>query len=244
MPYNIGGSTIVGNIDFLREKVDALPAPYLVYREFWERMFLPSAEYLAFVYSFWKNLYTYLTPATAPEEWVDWMLTEWMGWTLIPDGYPLSRKRRLLENLASYYKTRSTPRGIEALLREFGIVANVYDRPMYWGSYYGDYGVEPWPLHVRIRIKGYEPFFSPKRTYWGGYLGGDYYHEVTQILTDEFVVALCRWSRAAGTRMLIEWVTRARNLFVGDETDNEDLVSDSEPVWGEPLFGGSTFGEN
>jgi hypothetical protein len=242
MPFTPGGPTVVDDVDFSKELVEALPPAYLQNRELIEALFLPSAEYCAFVYTFWKTLYTYLTPATAPEEWVRWMLTEWMGWTLIPNGYPLSRLRRLLENLHKYYKSRSTPRGIEALLKEFGILANAYDRPLYYGSYYGTFAVDPWPLHVRVRIKGYEPFFLPKKTYWGGYLGSDYYHEVTQILTDEFVMALCRWSRVAGTRMLVEWVTYSKVIVAGDEGDNESLISDSPPTWGGPTFGGAVFG--
>jgi phage tail-like protein len=209
---------------FLNRLVESLPANYRPeeYRDFIERLLLPSAEDLGRANTTFDLLDTFVYPESAPEDWIDWMLAEWWGWTLVPVDYPLARKRRLLSNLHRHYKRRYTIAGIRELLREFGIVAEVYDRRVFTGGYYGSFG-SVFPLNVRVRVLGYEPFFSPQRTYVGGYLGGIFAHTTQQIISEDFVMDLIRWSRAAGVRFLVEW--RVGSLALADSVS---IIDDDE----------------
>jgi phage tail-like protein len=225
----IYGETLYGegsdNTDFfLSLLVESLPPPYRPeqYRDFLERFLLPSAEDLSRVNQSFDLLDRFVYPESAPEEWIDWMLAEWWGWTLIPNGYPLARKRRLLSNLYHHYERRYTVRGVRELLREFGIIADVYDRPLSVGGFVGSRGSQ-WPLKVRVFIHGYEAFFFPLRVFIGGFLGG---HGLTasrtrQMITEQFVLDLIRWSRAAGAEYLVDWKA-GRQALVQDAPINDD----------------------
>jgi phage tail-like protein len=242
----------LNNAFFLKRLIESMPPPYRPpeTRDFLERFFAPSAEDLARVNQTIDLLDTYVLPESAPEEWLNWMLTEWMGWTLIPDGYPVLRKRRLLANLHAHYKRRYTVgrnttktyvsdvnstaiekqladpeagEGIRLLLREFGIVASVIDRPLYWGSYYGEWGVSD-PLNVVVRVHYYEPWESPQYTYFGNYYGASYFYRTTPLITNAFVAALCEWSRPAGVQMLIHYVTQSAELRVEANLYNQSIL--------------------
>lgn len=229
--FNIGGSTQVGAIDFLKERLACLPGAYYgqegEYKDFVSRLILQDAEYDAFVYNFWKTLYTYIDPATAPEEWVRWILTEWMGWKLIPAGYPLARLRRLLANLHAHYKRAGTVwpsaavydsitgrladpesgAGILLLLREFGIHGVVTDSPIYPDAdYYGSYGSEQ-PLKARVVVQYIEPWETGSASFVGDYYDVTFPHESPVIVDIEFVVSLVEWSRPAATLIRTEFVT-------------------------------------
>ena len=208
---------------FLTLLVDSQPPAYREFRDFLERLLLPSAEDLAAVNDTIDLLDTYVLPESAPEEWINWMLAEWFGWHLIPEGYPLARRRRLLANLHLHYKRRYTLVGIRDLLKEFGIIAQVYDKPLFVGGYYGSFGSR-WPLNVRVRILGYEPFESPQRTYVAGYYGGAYAYRTKQILTEKFVMNLVRWERSAGVQFLVEWVSARQSVF------NEAFIPDDDEI--------------
>jgi phage tail-like protein len=221
---------------FLSRLVESLPAPYrpAEYRDFIERLLRPSAEDLARVNETLDRLDTYVYPESAPEPWLDWMLAEWWGWSLIPDGYPVERKRRLLSNLHLHYKRRYSTLGIKELLAEFGAIAEVYDRPLYSGSYLGSYGITS-PLNVWVRVLYYEPWESPQDNYIGNYIGHTYAYRTTPIVTNKFVADLCEWSRAAGVRMIVEYVTRNEGLSIkasiyGQPTE----IGIDEPITNEP----------
>jgi phage tail-like protein len=238
---------------FLKRLVESMPPAYRPRetRDFLERFLLPSAEDLNRVNGVIDVLDTYVLPESAPEdEWLDWILTEWLGWSLVPDGYPVARKRRLLANLAAHYKRRYTVgrnttksyvtddtgtaiekqladfesgEGLRLLLREFGIVASVYDRPLYWGSYYGEWGVSG-PLNVVVRVHYYEPWESPQDNYYGNYYGSTYFYRTTPLITNEFVAALCEWSRPATVQMLIHYVTQSVGLRVDASLYDESIL--------------------
>ena len=262
------------NVDFfLRYLVDTQPPAYREFRDFLERLLLPTAEDLDRVHSTFDAIPSYIEPGTSPGEWLDWILTEWFGWTLIPEGYPVARKRRLLANLHAHYKRRYTVAanakagggsglltegglqlvaedgqplvgfvgydsidqqladpesgdGLRLLLREFGIVAEVYDRRSFVGGWYGSYG-SVGPLRVRIRVLGYEPFSSPQQVYTRSFVGGRglYGHTTRQVITEEFVLALIHWSRAAGVEILVEFITGRQALL-----KDEPIVDDDEII--------------
>lgn len=213
---------VANGIDFRARLVECLPPPYrptdfngFNVREFLERLLTPTGEDLARVVRIFEEIDTYLRPESAPEEWLRWLIVENMGWTLIPENYPVDSLgpditsspclRRLLLNLHRHYKRRYTVRGIQELLREFGVIADVYDGAIYYGSYYGSYGSRH-PLAGRIRVLGYEPIDFPQRTFYGGYYGGTFYYESRVIVTRAFVESLVSWSRPAGVDFMIEWV--------------------------------------
>lgn len=221
--------------DFLNELVSCLPPAYRPpeHLDFLKRFLTPNAEDLTRWNQVFDNLYTYLDPFICPEDWLDWIIAEWFGWTLIPDGYPISRKRRLLAHLAAdldgsgigfHYQNRSTITGLRNLLLEFGVHAIVTDAPMYVGGYVGaDFpgslfpamvAADPSPLGIRVIVQYYDAAHSDLNTYAAGYLGtrdessGNVYLQRTApLVTDDFVVKLVEWERAAGVKAVIEWRT-------------------------------------
>lgn len=237
---------------FLKRLVESMPPPYrpAETREFLEQFLLPSAEDLNAVNSVLDVLDTYALAQSAPENWLNWILIEWMGWTLIPDGYPVTRKRRLLANLHAHYKRRYTVgrntsnsyetddnstaiekqladpasgEGLRLLLREFGIVADVYDRPLYWGSYYGEWGVCP-QLNVLVRVHYYEPWESPQNNYFGNFWGYTFLYRTTPIITNRFVAALCEWSRPAAVQTTIHFITQGVELRLDANLYDEPIL--------------------
>lgn len=217
--------------------VDAgLPGPYAVEaRDFWNRAFSIVAEELAAIDRLLDRFDLLLYAESAPEEWIDWILQEWFGWTLIPEGYPLSRRRRLLyrdqsHNLALHYQRRYTVVGIRELLREFGVIADVVDRPLYVGDYLTTRGVTT-PLNVWVRILYREPWESPKDNYIGNYVGHTYVYRTQPLVTNQFICALCEWSRAAGTRMIVEFVFRnQRRSIIVSLFDEPARLEIEQPV--------------
>ena len=219
MPSNYVDWSDSGNLDFL------------------QRLLQPNAETLQFVWRIYNAIPTYVSPETANDTWIDWLLQEWFGWTLYPDSWKslradfvLSRKRRLLghffgdfdqSGFGLHYPNRGTIPGIKNLLLEFGVHALVTDQPLYAGGYLGaDFpgSVFPvnraanWPLEVRVVVQYYEPAEIDFNTFVGGYLGNPsggniYLYDATPYVTDSFVVKLVEWSRAAGVKAVIEWRT-------------------------------------
>src|ERR1044072_404805 len=190
---------------FLQRLINSQPPPYVTpeNRDFFERFLLPTAEDLGRINQVLDLLDTYFYPESCPEEWLDWLIIEWMGWKLIPEGYPVARIRRLLKNLHAHYKRRFTCRpnkaksyttdenstalekklydlesgeGIQLLLREFGFVAEVIDRPIYVGGYVGTRGITS-PLNVWIRVQYFEPWEQARNTFIRGYLSHTYVYK-------------------------------------------------------------------
>ena len=222
-----GDSTEFDN--WLRFVVDAQPPSYrpAENRDFLERFLKYPALDLAIMRKQFRELADNINPATASEEWLDWMLHEWWGFHLIPANYPIDRKRRLLANLNQYFKQRYTRTGIIALLREFGIVAEIYDRRLFVGGFLGSYGVAEFPLRARIRVLYFEPFFFPRHVYVGGFIGasGTHLYTTQQIITESFVMALVHWSRVAGCEFTVEFIAASQSVV-----DDAPIPDDDEVV--------------
>ena len=226
-------------VDFLDQLIRCLPANYVDRGpggnlDFLQRLLTPNAEDLTQWHSVFDRLYTYLDPFACPLDWLQWITTEWFGWTLIPDNYPEARQRKLLAHLAAdmdgsgigfHYQNRGTVTGVRNLLLEFGVHAIVTDQPPYAGAYLGsDFpgSVYPamqgsdWPLGVRVVVQYYEPAEQDVNLFSGGYLGAlgaspgnVYLKQPAALVNDEFVVKLVEWERAAGVKAVIEWRTSA-----------------------------------
>ncbi|HEY6330719.1 MAG TPA: hypothetical protein VI756_15390 [Blastocatellia bacterium] len=177
------------------------------YVDFFSRLFELVSDELGSVDQVLTYLDSLFRPGAAPEVFVDWMLAEFFGWTLIPDGYPLIRKRQLLANLPGHYKRRGTREGIVRLLAEFGVHATATDTWVYWGgSYYGEYAVDG-PLQVRVVIKYSDPWDTPGPTFIGDYYGYCYPYPPKLIVTQDFCMQLMAWERSAGMNFSVEWET-------------------------------------
>ncbi len=249
---------------FLQRLIRTQPPPYVTpeNRDFLERFLLPTAEDLGRINQVLDLLDTYFYPESAPEEWLDWLIIEVMGWKLIPEGYPVARKRRLLKNIHAHYKRRFTVgrnpnktyvtdengtaldkqlndaesgAGIRLLLREFGVVAMVIDRPLYVGSYVGQWGISS-PLQSWIRILYFEPWETPRNTFVGNYVGFTYAYKTKPLVTKDFVRALLEWSRPAGTVQLVEWVTQNTRPRIEVLLDTQPVQQEIiQPINQEPL---------
>jgi hypothetical protein len=224
---------------FLNRLIQTLPEAHRPPEalDFLQRLLLPSAEELDYVNGVFDLLDTYVLPESAPEEWVRWLLDR-LGWTLVPDGYPVDPRspqlgiesspclRRLLKHLYLHYERRYTVTGIRELLKEFGVIALVYDRRMKVKACARQRG-SVGSLHVRVVIIGYEPFYFPARTGVKCALGpgGLRAHTTRQIITDEFVMSLIHWSRAAGVAYRVEWLTGIyRCINLAPIPDDEEIT--------------------
>jgi hypothetical protein len=223
-------------VDWITEVVNQLPANYRPPEnlDFLRRFLTPTAETLQQINEQLDTFVQKINPFTCPLDFLDYWLTETMGWTLfpaLPGGYPEARKRRLLNDLFSaepsdpnplapalglIYPRRYTVAGIKALLLEFGIHAVVTDQPQYVGSYMGlragPYRAEAsqFPLQARIVVQWYEPLASVQNVYVGNYLGhigaGNLWlYDVRPSVDEAFVLKLAEWSRIAGARFQVEF---------------------------------------
>ncbi len=188
-----------------------------------ERLITLLAEELADTDYLLNRFDTFFIPETTPEEFLFWIIKEFFGWVLIPEGYPIARSRRLLKNLAVHYIRRYALRGVQGILSEFGIFNEVYDRPPFVGGFYGSRGSRH-PLNVRVIVQGYEALIKPQRVTVGNFWGGTWAYTTPQIITKDFVMALIRWSRAAGVKFLVEW--RVNNV----KPQNVQIIGDDDEV--------------
>jgi hypothetical protein len=253
-------------IDFAERLLGCLPNNYVdtaLNQDFLTRLFTPSAEKLTILNETFDRLYTYVNPFTAPLDWVQWITTEWLSWTLIPAGYPEARQRTLLAHLTAdldgsgrgyHYQRRYTPQGIRNLLLEFGIHGIVTDQPLYAGDFVGNgflgsiypaqIGANS-PLNVSVLVEYYDPEVIAQHIYLGGFLGtrapyvqdpgqdlgafntgeagqqqvgGDpppvsiapgsiYVYQPPQLVTNDFVMRLLDWERAAGVKFTVQFQT-------------------------------------
>lgn len=221
-----GGMTEDEFAQYLEYYIECIPAPQRIERDLLERYLYWTAKDLSQMLSVFLALPNYINPATAPEPWLRWMISEWWGFYLIPDGYPIDRVRRLLANLNIHYKRRYTKIGIKGLLNEFGISCEVYDDGLFVGGWIGSRGTRH-PLHVRIIIHGYEAFDHPKNTFIGNFIGGGakFVYSALHIITEDFVKALVHWNRGGAIQALIEWrMGHFVNPLAAPLLDDDDVL--------------------
>lgn len=226
----IYGGDIASKLAFFRKYiVDCIPPAYILpeFRDFCERLLLPTAEDIAFFNDVFERIPDFIDPSSAPESWVDWMIGEWWGFRLIPPGLPLASdhggpsKRRLLSNLHLHYKRRYTKAGLIGLLAEFGIISDVADETAFVGSFVGDFAVSG-PLSVWVRSIYYAPWEQKPSVFVGTFVG-DFLEETTCPITHSFVEDLCEWNRPAGVIQVVEHVMDDSGLKV-DAHLFEELV--------------------
>ena len=180
-------------------------SPAGTYFDFWRRWFTPHAADLFNKYVVYQGLYSYFYPASTPLGWLQWLIIEWWGWRLIPNGYPIPRQRQLLGDLWFHYQQRNTPRGISNLLAEFGVHAEVTDEPLYYGGYYDQPGIED-PLTAYVKVLYSDSWDSGTDSFYDLYYdGGGYAYDAVQIVDEPFVMQLIEWERAAGVRIVVEF---------------------------------------
>jgi phage tail-like protein len=83
-------------------------------------------QVLAPVYATLDNLWAYLTPELAPDDFVDW-LGGWVGATAGPDR-PLDQQRAGVRTAVATHRTRGTAAGLRAEIRDvFGVEAEIVE---------------------------------------------------------------------------------------------------------------------
>jgi len=177
------------------------------YLDFWQRWFTPHATDLFNKYLVYQSLHAYFYPNSTPVSWLQWLIIEWWGWRLLPDGYPLLRQRQLLADLWFHYQQRSTPAGIYNLLAEFGVHAEVTDEPLYYEGYYEQPGIQG-PLTAYVKVLYSDSWDSGTDSFYGEYYdGGAYAYDAVQIVDEGFILQLINWERVAGVQAIVEWKT-------------------------------------
>jgi phage tail-like protein len=114
----------------MRGLIEGLPSPRpigaelpAVFQEddFCQRMMSALDEVLAPLFTTLDCLDSYLDPALAPYDFVDW-LASWVG-VDIDETWTLERRRRLLQDAVLLYRTRGTAAGLAANIQLYAGVA-------------------------------------------------------------------------------------------------------------------------
>lgn len=156
------------------------------------------------------SLFEKVSPATAPEEFVDYFLWSLFGWGYFPGWFTLERRRAFYRDVAVHYARRGTARGIEELLGAFGIRAVVYNRPLFWGEFaYGEMG---WgvtePLGLAVQIFPQTDALPDDLNYWGASPWGEIVlASPAETLEAADYEGLLRFEQPAGHEIVIELLT-------------------------------------
>ncbi|MEV6342352.1 phage tail protein [Actinoplanes sp. NPDC051851] len=116
-------------------------------------------EVLAPVHAVLDNLWAYLSPALAPDDFVDW-IGGWVGATAGPD-WPVEQRRTGVINAVATHRSRGTVAGLRAEIRDvFGVDAEIEESG---GTTWSATPGSPLPgspepsLLVRVRVPGAGP---------------------------------------------------------------------------------------
>ena len=100
------------------------------------------------------TFYQKINPATAPQEFVDWWLSAFFGWSWFPEWFTLDRRRAFYSAIATRYAERGTLAGIKNFLGAFGLRVIVEGGPRFRGE--NAMGERLWtcpsPLVIIVRL--------------------------------------------------------------------------------------------
>ncbi|HEY9286158.1 MAG TPA: hypothetical protein VIP46_22090 [Pyrinomonadaceae bacterium] len=153
------------------------------------------------------SLHLNLSPDTAPAEFIEFWLSELLGWGWFPGWFTLAQRRSFYRNIARHYARRGTARGIVEFLLEFGIRSRVTTRPEVYGEW--TLGEAGWlitgPLVVVIEIFPTKAGVAQEQSYAGEWaLGEDPVAEQALVPTRPDIDQLLRWQKPVGQFFIIE----------------------------------------
>lgn len=198
---------------FRREDKDLLLKRYL--QIFGDTLDAWDGKYEAFFES--------IDPDTAEPEWIEFWLYALFDWSKFLWWFTIVEKRRLYRNFARHLGRRGTARGIELFLRDFGIVAKVYNRPQAWGE--GVYGEQVFsiaqPLYLIVEILRIDTPAMDASYLGEGCWGESVYTVPRSPITEKEILELVRYQQPHAQQINVVW------RLGGYEPVNY------EPVWGQ-----------
>jgi phage tail-like protein len=155
-----------------------------------------------------ENFFEQIAPGTASEEFIKWWLYALFDWSWFPHWFALADLRQLYANIGRHYARRGTARGIELWLRDFGITARVWSRPLIWGEFlWGEtaYGVNE-PLHLIIEILAVQDRVNLDAVLYGESLYGEgLMFDSEPTLTDAEIIGLIRFMQPVSQEIVWGW---------------------------------------
>lgn len=144
---------------------------------------------------------------TASPDWIAFWLKVLFGWGWFPSWFTTADKRRLYGNFGRHLARRGTARGIELFLRDFGIVAKVYKRPVIWGEFvWGEpsFSITK-PLHFIVEIIRIE---TPNldACFWGESVYGEsFYAAPVKPVSERDIIALLKFQQPLAQEITVFW---------------------------------------
>lgn len=192
---------------FMRRDDAALPAPLFL------RRFLSFfGQQMDGFDKVVDELHLKVAPATADEEWLNWLLSALFGWGWFPVWMTLAQKRQFYADIATHYARRGTARGIREFLAAFGIKSRVINQPIFYGEW--TLGEDAWalatPLVVVIQIYPQRAALPEDLSFYGEWtLGEGAISDPALVPTRTDVDALLRFMQPLSHHFIIEDKTAA-----------------------------------
>lgn len=115
------------------------------------------------------GFYQKIDPTTAPQEFVDWWLYAFFGWSWFPEWFTLDRRRAFYSAIATHYAERGTLAGIKNFLGAFGLRCIVEGGPRFRGE--NALGEQLWtcpsPLVIIVRLFPQAPAVNEDLCFYG-----------------------------------------------------------------------------
>lgn len=103
----------------------------------------------------YDSLPSLVSPYSAPDEWVNYLLKALFGWSFFPEWFTDEDRLYFFQEIAQLYAKRGTPEGIEEFLLRFGIKAHVITQSPAIGELTigEDEWLMPGPLGIIVQIE-------------------------------------------------------------------------------------------
>ena len=169
-----------------------------------------------------ENFFEQIAPDTASAEFIHWWLYALFDWSWFPRWFALADLRQLYAHIGRHYARRGTATGIEVWLRDFGLIARVWSRPLIWEEFiWGEtaIGVNE-PLHLIVDILAVQDRVNLDAVLYEEFLYGEgLMFDPEPTLTDSEIAGLIRFMQPVSQEILWGW-----RIDPASEVDESEML--------------------